>query len=151
MVFTSVVLTEHAASLANRHRWKACQAVARDYPALGYLHTHQKTALGGKLAPHIHLIVAVPQNRIGQWQAGAKADLARRFAPTAFTLSDPDSWVLNPDDPVAMLKYVSGQERHHQPTPVYWTNSKFAHEQKLLNMLLTQAIKQQAKWPRCHS
>ena len=121
MVFASTVLTEQAAELTDNHRWNACQAVARDYPALGYLHTHQKKALGGMFAPHIHLLIALPACRVMQWKAGAKADLARRFAPTAFTLSDPDSWVLNPDDPVAMLKYVSGQERHHLPTPVYWT------------------------------
>ncbi|MFT6676145.1 MAG: hypothetical protein ACJAVM_002347 [Sulfitobacter sp.] len=149
--FSFSYLKEQAAELTDKHRWKACQAVARDYPALGYLHTHQKIVLGGKFAPHIHLIVALPSSRVERWKAGAKADLVRRFAPTVFTLSDPDSWVLNPDDPVAMLKYVSGHERHHLPTFVYWTNSKFAQEQQSLNTLLSQAIKQQARLPRCHS
>ena len=151
MILASVILTKHTAYLTDRHHWKACQAVARDYPALGYLHTHQKTALGGKFAPHIHLLIALPSGRVERWKDGAKADLARRFDPTDFTLSDPDSWVMNPNDPVAMLKYVSGQERHHLPTLVYWTHSTFDQEQKSLNTLLGKAIKQQARWHRCHS
>lgn len=144
MKLASIILTESAANLNDKQRWKACRAVAREYPAIGYLHTHQTAAKGGKFAPHTHLFIALPGERVELWKAGAKADLARRFAPSQIELSDPDTWVLNPDRPVALLQYVIGQNRWFTPSPVYWTHSRFTEEQRELDALLAQALKSRA-------
>lgn len=144
MNLASIVLTEHTASLSEKQRWQACQAVARDYPAIGYLHTHQKRSLGGKLAPHTHLFIMLPDERTELWKAGVKADLARRFAPRIIGLSDPDRWVLSPNNLVPLLRYVIGQDRWFTPSPIYWTHSRFKEEQRELDGLLAQALKSRA-------
>lgn len=139
MKLSSIVLTEHT-NLTDKQRWQACRAVARDYPALGYLHSHQTAARGSKHAPHIHLFLMLPDDRVALWSAGAKADLVRRFAPAVIELSDPDTWVINPDNPVSLLRYAIGQDRQHTPQPVYWTSSRYTAEQRALDALLSQAL-----------
>ena len=141
MKLTSIVLTQSTEHLTDKQRWQACKAIARDYPALGYLHTHQTAARGGKHTPHIHLFIALPDERLQLWTVGAKADLARRFAPALFELSDPDTWVIDPDNPVSLLRYVIGQDRQHTPITAYWTSSKrYTTEQRALDALLSQAL-----------
>lgn len=144
MKLASIILTEHAPDLNDKQRWQACKSVAREYPAIGYLHTHQTAAKGGKFAPHIHLFIALPDERAKLWKAGAKADLARRFASSLIELSDPDSWVFDPDSPVSLLRYVAGQGRWFTPSPVYWTHSRYQKEQRALDALLAQALKSRA-------
>ncbi len=139
MKLVSIVLTERT-HLTNKQRWQACKAIARDYPALGYLHSHQTATKGGKLAPHIHLFIALPDERHELWVAGAKAELARRFATTAIELSDPGTWVIDPDNPVSLLRYAIGQYRQHTPQPVFWTSSRHTNEQRALDALLSQAL-----------
>ena len=141
MKLASIVLTQNTEHLTDKQRWQACKAVARDYPALGYLHTHQTVGRGGKNTPHIHLFLMLPEDRVALWAAGAKAALVRRFAPTVFELSDPDSWVIDPDNPVALLRYAIGQDRQHTPVPAYWTSSnRYRDEQRALDALLSQAL-----------
>lgn len=139
MKLASIVLTE-LTNLTDKQRWQACKAIARDYPALGYLHSHQTATRGGKLAPHTHLFIALPDERQELWAAGAKAELARRFAPTAIELSDPETWVMDPDNPVALLRYAIGQDRQHTPRPIFWTSSHYTNEQRALDALLSQAL-----------
>lgn len=141
MKLASIVLTQKTEHLTDKQRWQACKTVSRDYPALGYLHTHQTVGRGGKRDEHIHLFLMLPEDRVALWAAGAKADLVRRFAPTLFELSDPDTWVLNPDNPVALLRYAIGQDRNHTPAPAYWTSSnRYRDEQRALDALLSQAL-----------
>lgn len=140
MTFASIVLTE-LTTLTDKQRWQACKAVARDYPALAYLHTHQTVGRGGKFTPHIHLFIALPDERFPLWAAGVKADLVRRFAPTVIELSDPDKWLIDPDNPVALLRYAIGQDRNHTPRPIFWTSSKhYRDEQRALDALLNHAL-----------
>lgn len=140
MNLASIALTQNADNLTDKQRWQACKSIARDYPALGYLHSHQTAARGGKFAPHIHLFIALPDERFQLWTAGVKADLVRRFAPALFELSDPDTWVIDPDNPVSLLRYAIGQDRQHTPQPVYWTHSRYTAEQRALDALLAQAL-----------
>lgn len=142
MKLTSIVLTQNTEHLTDKQRWQACKSIARDYPALGYLHSHQTAARGGKHTPHIHLFLMLPDDRVALWTAGAKADLVRRFAPTVFELSDPSSWVIDPENPVALLRYAIGQDRQHTPVPAYWTSSKrYRDEQRALDAWLNQALR----------
>lgn len=141
MKLASIVLTQNTDNLSDKQRWQACKCVARDYPALGYLHTHQTVGRGSGETPHIHLFIALPDERFQLWAAGAKADLVRRFAPTVIELSDPDSWVIDPDNPVNLLRYAIGQDRNHTPIPAYWTSSSsHRDEQRALDALLSQAL-----------
>lgn len=139
MDFASIVLTE-LTNITDKQRWNACRAVARDYPAIGYLHTHQTASRGGKLAPHIHLFILIPDERFEIWKAGVKADLVRRFAPTRIDLSDPDKWVIDPDNAVSLLRYAIGQDRQHTPHPIYWTHSRYTAEQRGLDAILAEAL-----------
>jgi hypothetical protein len=140
MHLTSIVLTEHTA-ITEKQRWQACRNTARDYPALGYHHSHQTAARGGKQTPHTHLFIAVPDERFELWASGAKAELARRFSQTVIELSDPDTWVIDPDNPVALLRYAIGQDRQKTPVPAYWTSShRYRDEQRALDALLSQAL-----------
>jgi hypothetical protein len=141
MKLASIVLTQNTEHLTDRQRWQACKSTARDYPSLGYLHTHQTAAQGGKFTPHIHLFLMLPEDRVALWAAGAKADLVRRFAPTVIELSDSATWVIDPDKPVNLLRYAIGQGRQHTPVPAYWTSSnRYRDEQRALDALLSQAL-----------
>lgn len=139
MLLVSIVLTEFA-TLSSKQRWQACKAAVRNYPALGYFHSHQTVAKGSREAPHTHLFVNLPDDRFQLWADGAKADLARRFAPTVIELSPPDTWVIDPDDPVALLRYAIGQDRQNTPVPSYWTSSRYITEQRALDALLNKAL-----------
>lgn len=141
MKLASIVLTQNTDNLSDKQRWQACKSVARDYPSLAYLHTHQTVGRGGGETPHIHLFIALPDERFQLWKAGAHRDLARHFAPTVIELSDPDTWVIDPDNPVALLRYAIGQDRNHTPVPAYWTNSsRYRDEQRALDAFLSQAL-----------
>ena len=141
MKLASIVLTQNTEHLTDKQRWQACKTVARDFPALAYLHTHQTVGRGSGETPHIHLFIALPDERFHLWAAGAKAALVRRFAPTVFELSDPQGWIINPDNPVALLRYVIGQDRNHTPVPAYWTSSsRYRDEQRALDAWLSQAL-----------
>jgi hypothetical protein len=140
MKLASIVLTE-LTTITEKQRWQVCKIVARDYPALGYLHTHQTVGRGGGETPHVHLFIALPDERFELWTAGAKAALVRRFAPTVIELSDPAGWVINPENPVALLRYAIGQDRQNTPVPAYWTSSnRYRDEQRALDALLSQAL-----------
>lgn len=142
MKLASIVLTQNTEHLTDKQRWQACKIVSRNYPALAYLHTHQTAARGGKFTPHIHLFLMLPEDRVALWAAGAKAALVRRFAPTVFELSDPQGWIINPDNPVALLRYAIGQDRNHTPVPAYWTSSsRYRDEQRALDAWLNQALR----------
>jgi hypothetical protein len=141
MKFASIVLTQNTEHLIEKQRWQACRAVARDYPSLGYFHSHQTAARGAKLAPHIHLFLMLPDDRVSLWKAGAKADLARRFDPALFELSSPKGWIIDPDSPAGLLRYAIGQDRSHTPVPAYWASGKrYPDEQRALDALLNQAL-----------
>ena len=140
MKLASIVLTE-LTTITEKQRWQACKLTARNYPALGYLHTNQTVGRGDGETPHTHLFIALPDERFHLWTAGVKADLARRFAPTVIQLSDPDTWVIDPDNPVSLLRYAIGQERRHTPVPAYWTSSsRYRIEQRALDAWLNQAL-----------
>jgi hypothetical protein len=141
MKLASIVLTE-LTTITEKQRWQACKAIARDYPALGYLHTHQTVGRGNGETPHIHLFIALPDERFELWTAGVKADLVRRFAPTVIGLSDPDMWVIDPENPVALLRYAIGQDRQNTPFAVYWSSSsRYRIEQRALDAWLNQALR----------
>lgn len=141
-MLASVVLTFRATNLPPKRQWQACQAVARDYPAYGYFHTHQKHERGGKFAPHIHLFIMLPDERVQLWISRAKADLARRFAPSIIELSNSKDWVLEPDSRIAILGYAANPRRNPEPIPAYWTRSRFKPEQHELDALLSEALHQ---------
>lgn len=143
-MLASVVLTFRATDLSPKRQWQACQAVARDYPAYGYLHTHQKPEKGGKFAPHIHLFIMLPDERIQLWTDSAEADLARRFAPNVIELSNPEDWVLEPDNRIAILGYAADPWRKPEPVQAYWKISRFEPEQRELDALLKEALRQRA-------
>lgn len=126
----SVVITEYQAS-TDKFRTKICKKLSREHPAIAYRHTHQKQALGGRLDPHIHLVVAVPTVRAECWGAGAHSDLAIWDRKGCFSLSDPDKWVCNPDSLFALLRYNAGTNRTHPPELTYCSKDWFQIEQEL--------------------
>lgn len=126
----SVVITEQVPT-TDKSQTKVCKKLAREHLAIAYRHTHQKQALGGRLDPHIHLVVAVPTVRAERWAAGAHSDLAKWDRKGCFSLSDPDKWVRNPDSLLAMLRYNAGTSRTHPPELTYCSKDWFLIEQEL--------------------
>jgi hypothetical protein len=126
----ALVLNEHKPT-SSASRAKACKVLAREHPAIAYRHTNQKTALGGREDPHIHLVVAVPAERAERWAAGAHSDLRKWDKKGCFSLSDPDEWVRNPDSLIALLQYNAGTNRTHQPEFTHCSKNWFQIEQEL--------------------
>lgn len=126
----SVVLNEHKPTTPDTQR-KACKVLAREHLAIAYRHTHQKATLGGRAAPHIHLVVAVPTACAERWAKGAQADLRKWDRKGCFSLSDPDKWVRNPDSLIDLLRYNAGTNRTHQPELAHCSKNWFQIEQEL--------------------
>jgi hypothetical protein len=130
----SVVINEKFTP-TDRARWKACRAVSRNYDAIAYRHSHHKESLGGRKAPHIHLVLAVPKARAERWEQGVLSDLTKFDYKEAFMLSNPDVWVRNPDNLIGLLRYLAGSYRTHLPEFVYASKHWFQIEQELTGSL----------------
>lgn len=72
---------------------------------------------GGVFAPHIHLFVYVPDERLEQYLDQLPSDLMKKDKTGYFQLSDREHWVLDFDD--RLLAYCYGSTRKHLPEIVY--------------------------------
>lgn len=130
----SIVINEKFTP-TDRDRQKACRAVCRNYHAIAYRHSHHKESFGGRKAPHIHLVLAVPKTRAERWEQGVLSDLTEFDYKEAFMLSNPDVWVRNPDNLIGLLRYLAGSYRTHLPEFVYASKHWFQIEQELTGSL----------------
>ena len=97
-----------------RHYRSICKELSRGLPALGVFHSHHSEKKGGAFAPHCHLIVQVPNDRLERFLRGLGADLRQKDKHCYFSLSAPSEWIIQ-DEKVDCWQYVLGNDRRHLP------------------------------------
>ncbi|PWL19803.1 MAG: hypothetical protein DCO81_07720 [Candidatus Aquiluna sp. XM-24bin5] len=124
----SIVLTE-TKTTTDKQRFTVCRNIARNYPATAYRHSHQSNRKGGFENPHIHLVIALPDNKVSLWLDGILEDLTARDKYNLFSTSLRAKWQ-EIRDLRAYLHYISGNAREHIPELVFQTSdwNRFVHE-----------------------
>lgn len=113
----SIIITEEKIS-TDRQRWKVCKNISRNYPAVAYRHSHQSNRKGGFENPHIHLVVAIPEDKLSLWLDGLLGDLKAVDKYQLFSTSARHKWE-KIKDLRAYVNYISGDARKHTPTLAY--------------------------------
>ena len=124
----SIVLTETKPT-SDKQRFTVCRNIARNYLAIAYRHSHQSNRKGGFENPHIHLVVALPDDKVSLWLDGILDDLSGRDKYQLFSTSPRAKWQ-EIRDLRAYLHYISGNAREHIPELVFQTSdwNRFVHE-----------------------
>ena len=91
--------------------------LSRGFQAIAIYHSHNTERKGGEFAPHIHLIVSVPDERLEQYLDLLPSDLVIKDKTGYFRLSDRERWAVDTDD--TLLTYSLGSGRKHLPEIVY--------------------------------
>jgi hypothetical protein len=113
----SIIITEEKIP-TDKKRWKVCKNISRKYSAVAYRHSHQSNRKGGFENPHIHLVVAIPDEKLSLWLDGLLGDLKAVDKYQIFSTSARHKWE-KIRDLRAYLNYISGDIREHTPTLVY--------------------------------
>lgn len=95
-----------------------CKQLSRGYETLGVYHPHHTERKGGDFAPHLHLLITVPDNCLERFLDGLESDLRHKDKREYFQLSPRGSWVLSADK-LRLWQYVLGAGRKHVPEIVY--------------------------------
>lgn len=101
---------------------RICKELARGFPALGVYHSHHSERKGGAFAPHLHLCLDVPDDRLAQFLDGLPHDLRLKDSSKLFLLAPRNSWRTSCEplhQTVGLWAYVLGAGRKHLPTIVY--------------------------------
>lgn len=109
-------------STRRRTLHRICKELARGFASLGVYHSHQSERKGGDFAPHIHLAVDVPDDRLEQFLDGLPQDLRLKDSSQLFELSPREKWETSSEQlhqAVGLWAYVLGSGRQHLPTIVY--------------------------------
>ena len=95
-----------------------CKQLSRGYAIRGVYHSHHTERKGGQFAPHLHLLIEVPDDRLDRFLDGLEDDLRHKDKRGYFQLSPRSSWVLERDGH-RLWEYVLGTGRKHIPEIVY--------------------------------
>lgn len=96
--------------------------LARGFPGIGVYHSHHSERKGGLFAPHLHLCIDVPDDRLERFLDGLHQDLRVKDASHLFELSPRSSWRTSCEplhQAATLWAYVLGTGRKHLPPIVY--------------------------------
>lgn len=129
MTIVSVVLHVRAKkthlfrdSARKRALHRICKDLSRGFHSLAVYHSHHSLKKGGAFAPHLHLCLDVPQERLAAFLDGLPHDLALKDRSQLFELSPRKKWKTSSEplhQAVALWAYVLGTGRKHLPLIVY--------------------------------
>lgn len=101
---------------------RICKELARGFPSIGVYHSHHSLKKGGAFAPHLHLCLDVPQERLAAFLDGLPQDLNLKDSSRLFELSPRKKWETSNEplhQAVKLWAYVLGTGRKHLPSIVY--------------------------------
>lgn len=129
MTIVSVVLHVRAKkthlfrdSARKRALHRICKDLSRGFHSLAVYHSHHSERKGGAFAPHLHLAVDVPADRLAAFLDGLPRDLQVKDSSALFDLSPRSTWRTSCEplhQAVALWTYVLGAGRKHLPLIVY--------------------------------
>lgn len=101
---------------------RICKELARGFPSIGVYHSHHSLKKGGGFAPHLHLCLDVPEDRLERFLDGLQEDLRVKDSSHLFALSPREKWETSREplhQAVKLWAYVLGTGRKHLPSIVY--------------------------------
>lgn len=105
-----------------RIQHRICKDLARGFTSLGVYHSHHSERKGGDFAPHLHLCLDVPEDRLAAFLDGLPQDLRLKDSSQLFELSPRAKWETSSEplnQAVGLWAYVLGTGRKHLPPIVY--------------------------------
>lgn len=97
---------------------RICKELSRGYQSLAVYHSHHSERKGGAFAPHLHLIVDVPDSRRAAFLDGLPQDLAIKDTSQLFELSPCSTWRTSCEplhQAIELWAYALGAGRKHLP------------------------------------
>lgn len=113
-------LFRESSRLRTLHR--ICKEISRGFTSIGVYHSHHSLKKGGAFAPHLHLCIDVPADRLATFLDGLPQDLRLKDSSHLFELSPREKWETSSEtlhQAVALWAYVLGTGRKHLPPIVY--------------------------------
>jgi hypothetical protein len=97
---------------------RVCKELSRGFMFLAVYHSHHSKRKGGAFAPHLHLAVDVPDNRLAVFLDGLPQDLRIKDSSQLFELSPLSSWQTSCEplmQAIDLWAYAVGTGRKHLP------------------------------------
>ena len=113
-------LFRDSSRLRSLHR--TSKELSRGFPCLCVYHSHHSLKKGGGFAPHLHLCIDVPEDRLERFLGGLQEDLRVKDSSHLFALSPREKWQTSCEplhQAVKLWAYVLGTGRKHLPSIVY--------------------------------
>lgn len=101
---------------------RICKEISRGFSCLCVYHSHHSERKGGQFAPHLHLCLDVPEDRLAAFLGGLSQDLRLKDRSHLFELSPREKWETSSEplhQAVALWAYLLGASRKHLPSIVY--------------------------------
>jgi hypothetical protein len=108
-------------SARRRTLHRICKELSRSFLFLAAYHSHHSERKGGAFAPHLHLAVDVPDDRLAAFLDGLPQDLRIKDSSQLFELSPRSSWHTSCEplhQAVDLWAYALGTGRKHLPLVV---------------------------------
>lgn len=105
-------------SARRRTLHRICKELCRGFPSLAVYHSHHSERKGGTFAPHLHLAVDVPEDRLECFLDGLPDDLQVKDTSGLFELSPRSTWRTSSEplhQATALWVYALGAGRKHLP------------------------------------
>jgi hypothetical protein len=97
---------------------RVCKELSRGYQTLAVYHSHHSERKGGAFAPHLHLAVDVPDDRLAGFLDGLPHDLQVKDSSALFQLSPRGTWRTSCEplhQAIDLWAYALGADRKHLP------------------------------------
>lgn len=97
---------------------RVCKELSRGFRFLAAYHSHHSERKGGAFAPHLHLILDVPEDRLECFLNGLPHDLHVKDTSGLFELSPRSTWRTSCEplpQAIDLLAYALGAGRKHLP------------------------------------
>jgi len=97
---------------------RVCKELSRGFQTLAVYHSHHSERKGGAFAPHLHLIVDVPEERLECFLDGLPQDLRTKDTSGLFELSPRGTWRTSCEplpQAIDLWAYALGAGRKHLP------------------------------------
>lgn len=105
-------------SARRRTLHRVCKELSRGFRFLAAYHSHHSERKGGAFAPHLHLILDVPEDRLECFLDGLTDDLQVKDTSGLFELSPRCTWRTSCEplrQATALWAYALGGDRKHLP------------------------------------
>lgn len=109
-----------------------CAQLSGNFSAFAYYHSHKSQSKGGRFSPHIHLVLAIPNEEFPHWYHSVEKEWNTSSLSRNYRLCDIRDQRTKVKDLGKLMTYLYGSKRRQLPLPVYWTSDWFDFEKSIV-------------------